>query len=85
MFIKDLAETEGEINCIAKTEEDYISFTKTIIVGEYKKEGREIKVKRNIRFLDSFRFMSSSLAELTSNLTQHCNLSMFLGDASWNW
>ena len=77
MFIKDLAETEGEINCIAKTEEDYISFTKTIIVGEYKKEGREIKVKRNIRFLDSFRFMPSSLAELASNLTQHCNLRMF--------
>ena len=79
MFIKDLAETEGEINCIAKTEEDYISFQKTIIVGVYKKEGREIKVKRNIRFLDSFRFMPSSLAELASNLSQHYNLSMFFG------
>ena len=77
MFIKDLAETEGEINCIAKTEEDYISFTKTIIADVFKKGGEEIKVKRNIRFLDSFRFMPSSLAELASNLTQHCNLSMF--------
>ena len=77
MFIKDLAETEGEINCIAKTEEDYISFTKTIIVDVLKKEGQEVKVKRNIRFLDSFRFMPSSLAELASNLTQHCNLGKF--------
>ena len=38
MFIKDLAETEGEINCIAKTEEDYISFQKTIIVDTFVKK-----------------------------------------------
>ena len=77
MFIKDLAETKGEINCIAKTEEDYISFQKTIVVDTFKKGEQEIKVKRNIRFLDSFRFMPSSLAELASNLTQHTNLSKY--------
>ena len=89
MFIKDLAEikgpleikglpkTEGEISCIAKTEEDYISFTKKITVDLFKKDGKEIVVKREIRFLDSFRFMPSSLAELASNLTQHYNLSKF--------
>ena len=77
MFIKDLAETKGEINCIAKIEEDYISFQKTIVVDTFKKGEQEIKVKRNIRFLDSFRFMPSSLAELASNLTQHTNLSKY--------
>ena len=77
MFIKDLAETEGEINCIAKTEEDYISFQKTITVGTFVKEEKEIQVKRNIRFLDSFRFMQSSLEELASNLTRHENLSKY--------
>ena len=77
MFIKDLAETEGEINCIAKTEEDYISFTKTITVDTFVKEGKEIKVRRDIRFLDSFRFMSNSLSELASNLTRHDNLSRY--------
>ena len=77
MFIKDLAETEGEINCIAKTEEDYISFTKTITYGYYKKDGKSKPIKRYIRFLDSFRFMSSSLSELASNLTQHRNLGKY--------
>ena len=77
MFIKDLAETEGELNCIAKTEEDYISFTKTITYGYYKKDGELKPIKRHIRFLDSFRFMQSSLAELASNLTKHDNLSKY--------
>ena len=38
MFIKELAETPGEINCISKTEEDYISFSKTIVVDTFIKE-----------------------------------------------
>ena len=77
MFIKDVAETKGDINCIAKTEEDYISFTKTITVDTFVKEGKEILVKRDIRFLDSFRFMQSSLSELVSYLTKHDNLSRY--------
>ena len=87
MFIKDLAETPGEINCISKTEENYISFSKMIVVDTFEErvEAREncfefghtvnnIKVKRQIRFIDSFKFMTSSLAELAGNLSQHCNL-----------
>ena len=77
MFIKDLAETEGEINCIAKTEENYISFSKRIVVDIFEKEGKKISVKRDITFIDSFRFMPSSLAELASNLTDYKNLKMF--------
>ena len=77
MFIKDLAETKGEINCISKTEEDYISFSKTIVVDTFAKEGRKVEVKRDIRFIDSFRFMSSSLRELASYLTRHENLSRY--------
>ena len=38
MFIKDLVETPGEVTCISKTEEDYISFSKTIIVDTFMKE-----------------------------------------------
>ena len=77
MFIKDLAETPGDINCISKTEENYISFTKTINVDTFSKEGKEVKVKREIRFLDSFKFMASSLSKLAGNLTQHCNLERY--------
>ena len=38
LFIKDLAKTPGEINCIAKTEENYVSFSKTIVVDTFEKE-----------------------------------------------
>ena len=77
MFIKDLAETPGDIDCISKNEENYISFTKTIVVGTFSKGGKEVKVKREIRFLDSFKFMASSLSKLADNLTQHCNLERY--------
>ena len=45
----------GEVEIIPNTEEKYISFTKHI---------SNIKC----RFLDTFRFMSSSLAQLASNM-----------------
>ena len=75
MFIKDLAETPGEINCISKTEENYISVSKTITVDIFQRRKETVKVKREIRFLDSFRFMQKSLSELANNLTSNPNLS----------
>ena len=74
LFIKDIADTPGEIKCIAKTEENYISFSKTIVVDSFikwdKEVGnyKEIQVKREIRFLDSIKFMASGLEKLVSNL-----------------
>ena len=81
MFIKDLAETPGKIDCISKTEEKYISFTKTIIVGAFAKNGKKIEVKRKIRFIDSLKFMASSLEKLVNNLDNYPNLQRhFVGD-----
>ena len=92
MFIKDLAKvvdplvdvrltkTQGGIKCIAKTEENYISFSKTIVVDVYEKDGKKVEIKRNIRFLDSFKFMGSSLSKLASNLTDHPNLQRYFND-----
>ena len=89
MFIKELAEvedplkdvgltkTQGGIDCIAKTEENYISFNKTITVDTFVKDGKEIQVKREIRFLDSLKFMASSLSKLASNLTDYPDLSRY--------
>ena len=74
MFIKDLAETPGEIDCISKTEERYISFTKTIVVDSFFKNGEEKKVRRKIRFIDSLKFMASSLEKLVNNLSNFPNL-----------
>ena len=69
LFIKNLGKTEGDIRCIPNNEEKYISFTKKIVIGYYiDKEGKEHEIKHDIRFVDSFKFMASSLDALVKNL-----------------
>ena len=69
LFIKKLGITEGNIDCIPNNEEKYISFGKTIKVGEYKNKKGETKNKYfKIIFKDSLKFMSSSLEALVNNL-----------------
>ena len=70
LFIKQLAKIDGKLDCIPSTEEKYISFSKTIKVGEYKDcSGSSFDVNFEIRFLDSFKFLQTSLANLVSNLS----------------
>ena len=74
LFIKQLgAVASGDINCIANTEEKYISFTKKIlvetVVEKKKGEEQEREVYLNNRFIDSFKFMSCGLDSLVKNLT----------------
>ena len=70
LFIKQLARLEGKLDCIPSTEEKYNSFSKTIKVGEYKDcSGSVFPVKFEIRFLDSFKFIQTSLSNLVSNLS----------------
>jgi len=67
LFIKNLG--NKTITCIPQTEEKYISFSKELLINEYIiKEGKNKKVTREIRFLGSYKFMSSSLAKLIANL-----------------
>ena len=77
LFIKNLGFSEGDIDCIPNNEEKYISFSKKIEVRSYTKkvkneEGepveKEIKVYHTIRFIDSFKFMATSLEKLVNNL-----------------
>ena len=66
-----------KIKCIASNEEKYISFSKTIVVGSYmdQKKQKKVKITRQIRFIDSFKFMASSLADLVKNLEpKDCNI-----------
>ena len=57
------------IKCIPNNEEKYISFTKTIITGQYTNKKGEVKDKSfDIVFKDSLKFMSSSLGALVNNL-----------------
>ena len=56
---------EGELNCIGENMERYITSSVPI-----KKEGdRGKKIAHKLRFIDSFRFMSTSLSELFDNMS----------------
>ena len=71
LFIKKLGtpEEKENIDCIPNNEEKYISFSKTIITGQYKNKQGETKDKTfKIIFKDSLKFMSSSLGALVNNL-----------------
>ena len=69
LFIKNLGFTDGNIDCIPNNEEIYISFTKNTVTGSYtNKEGKDKPIKHKIRFIDSFKFMSTSLDSLVNNL-----------------
>ena len=80
LFMKNIGTSEGKINCIPNNEETYISFSKQIVVDTFTtKEGKKVDVKRDIRFIDSFRLMATSLDSLVSNLTKESfiNLSRY--------
>ena len=70
LFIKQLASLSGEFTCIPSTEEKYISFSKFIKVGEYRsrKKNKIISINFEIRFIDSLKFLNSSLEKLAKNL-----------------
>ena len=69
LFINTLGNSEADISCIPNNEENYISFTKQVIVDKFfYKEGKKVNVKRELRFIDSLSFMASSLGQLSSNL-----------------
>ena len=72
LFIKNLGVSEGNIDCIPNNEEKYISFTKHIEVDRFTPRGgeKEVVVKRELRFIDSFKFMSYSLDTLVNNLDE---------------
>ena len=72
LFIKEFGEIEGKLDCIPNTDERYISFSHDVIVNEFTKfvdnKPKHIQIKLKLRFLDSFKFMSTSLEKLVNNL-----------------
>ena len=65
-MIDQLAEEfKGELNCVGENMEKYVTFSAPI-----KKEGDNgKKIAYKLRFIDSFRFMSTSLSELVDNMS----------------
>ena len=73
LFIKEFGTVSQSLKVIPENNEKYISFTQTITVGKYfdKKENKYKSISRDIRFLDSFRFIPSSIDNLSKNLSKN--------------
>ena len=62
-------EFKDELNCIGENMETYITFS--VPIKKECDDGRAIAYK--VRFIDSFRFMSTSLLELVDNISGKFN------------
>ena len=71
LFIKELTKHTTKIGVIAKNTENYISFSVKVEVDKFiDKAGNEKSKEIELRFIDSFKFMSSSLDSLVNNLAK---------------
>ena len=78
LFIRDLGKHSNFMEVIAKNKEDYISFSIKVSVDKYiDKNGEEKEKLIELRFIDSFKFMSSSLGSLTRNLVSGSSKQLF--------
>ena len=67
-IIKKLGkEFEGNFECLGENTEKYITFSAPI---KKKIENKKIEITYKIKFIDSYRFMSSSLSKLVNNLSE---------------
>ena len=71
LFIKELAKHTNKIGVIAKNTGNYISFSVKAEVDKFiDKAGKEKSKEIELRFIDSFKFTSSSLDSLVNNLAK---------------
>ena len=67
-IIKELAkEFEGNFECLGENTEKYITFSVPI---KKKIDNKDLEITYKIKFIDSYRFMSSSLSKLVDNLSE---------------
>ena len=67
-IIKELAkEFEGNFECLGENTEKYITFSVPI---KKKIDNKDLEITYKIKFIDSYRFMPSSLSKLLDNLSE---------------
>ena len=67
-IIKELVkEFEGNFECLGENTEKYITFSASL---KKKIENKNIEITYKIKFIDSYRFMSTSLSKLVDNLSE---------------
>ena len=65
-IIKELVkEFEGNFECLGENTEKYITFSVPIKI-----ENKDLGITYKIKFIDSYRFMASSLSKLVDNLSE---------------
>ena len=67
-IIKELVKDfEGNFECLGENTEKYITF---LVPIKKKIENKDLEITYKIKFIDSYRFMSSSLSKLVDNLSE---------------
>ena len=67
-IIKELVkEFEGNFDCLGENTEKYITF---LVLLKKKIDNKNLEITFKKKFIDSFRFMSSSLSKLVDNLSE---------------
>ena len=70
-IIQELAkEFDGNFECLSENTEKYITFSVPIKKEIKKKKDKIIEITYKIKFIDSYRFMSTSLSKLVDNLSE---------------
>ena len=74
LIIKELAkESDGELECLGENTVKYISFSvkinKKITKSDEDGNGKIVNIPYRLKFIDSYRFMSTSLSNLVDNLS----------------
>ena len=62
-----MKEFEGNFECLGENTEKYITFSVPI---KKRIENKDMEIIYKIKFIDSFRFMATSLSKLVYNLTE---------------
>ena len=67
MIKKLVKEFEDNFDCLGEDTEKYITFSVPI---KKKIENKDLEITYKIKFIDSYRFMASSLSKLVDNLSE---------------
>ena len=65
LFVKRLADSPGNVNCISQNEEKYVTFVKSVLEDTITKDDdRKVNIYSTLKFVDTMKFMQTSLEKL---------------------